>query len=399
MNARRASAGFFAVEFRPAVWLPAIGLTLATVVLESFIHALRPVDTGSVPAVIGSLTAVLPPSVWELLYVATYSIYFLPLLIPSRRARRGTMRRLLVGFGFQLLIAGGLLLLSANQTLGVGLAVCLHVANAFFVFLVLCRGERSAVAGAVFGGFLLAAVATLSSRRHEWLAVGVALLTASAAYRVVFSAKLSFLDHAEPGSVIRHWLHNLSNLCVNRRLTWETAYAAGQWRFLESMDQRPRHYVIADCVSERFPRGADVLDVGCGYATLHRVLGPHARTYTGIDLAATVIEECRKVFKEDARCRFENVAFDDYQADGKFDVVVLNEVLYYFPIRSVRQVCQSARNLLKNEDSVLIVSMCGNSKARWVWRRMGELMRPAQNIRVSNLATGSYWIVKVYPRD
>ncbi len=177
---------------------------------------------------------------------------------------------------------------------------------------------------------------------------------------------------------------------------WEDNYAAGNWRFLESDNEKPRHYTIAGIVHDRFREGADVLDVGCGYGTLYPLLGTRASSYVGVDLAQVPIEECRAVFKDDPRCRFEACAFEDYRPKRKFDVVILNEVLYYFPIGETEGVFRRAMSLLKGPESVLIISTGLNPKAAWTRHRLSRLAVPAYSQIATNAASGSSWTVSVY---
>lgn len=364
----------FPVAFRPPVWFPMITLTLTLALLNSFGRASNPFHPFQVS-----------------LDIALSLFCLAPLLIPPLRSMPSLLRRFMVGVVLQLLIAAVLLLCSSFPP-------GLLLANAFFVFRVLGLSKRPALEGAGLAGVLLAGGVTIWRGASGWT-VATGLLIGWVAYRFAFSMDLAFLEQSQPWPAITHKLKDLSNIVLgNRRAIWEEAYAAGRWEFLQSVDHRPRHYVIAGIVRDRFAEGgANLLDVGCGYATLYRVLGRHAASYTGIDLSENAIRQCRTAFQDDPRCSFETVGLEAYHPDRTFDVVVLNEVLYYLPIRSIAEVCRSARSLLKDEKSVLIISMGRIPKASRIWRKLDHLMTPVQNIRVTNETTGSYSIVRVYP--
>jgi 2-polyprenyl-3-methyl-5-hydroxy-6-metoxy-1,4-benzoquinol methylase len=206
---------------------------------------------------------------------------------------------------------------------------------------------------------------------------------------------LAFLQRDDPWAAIRHEFGEMRNLLAGNRLAlWDSSYADGHWDFLDSADQRPRHYAISGLLTERLPReGGRVLDAGCGLATLYPLLRGRAAEYVGLDLSAEALKKAAAVYAAEPGVRFAHERFEEFQGDG-FDAVVLNEVLYYFPLSSVDAVVDKALSLLK-EGGVLVVSMNRNLKARWIWRMLRS-RRESQSVRVTNLATGSYWTVKTY---
>ncbi len=93
---------------------------------------------------------------------------------------------------------------------------------------------------------------------------------------------------------------------------------------------------------------------------------------------------------------FTHEAFEKFTGDG-FDAVVLNEVLYYYPLSAVEKVFTHALSRLR-PGGALVVSMNRNFKGMLIWRKLEGVASAEQGIRVHNLRTGSYWTIKVYRR-
>lgn len=327
---------------------------------------------------------------WQLLYLIGYAFYFVPVSLPGFREHSGAASRTLLGFTAQLLVG----VLSPGSWLP-----CLQVANVTFVAHVVGRLGPPVWRAALLAGAAVLAINAITIGQHAPAAVALGLVLGWLTYRMSFSRALQFLDGQEPWTAVQADLRELGAMWVdNRRSYWEAAYKAGCWEFLDSLDQRPRHYVIAGIIRDRFFWHADVLDVGCGQGVLYPLLGTSIASYTGIDLAEVAIARCRSAFAGDSRCAFERAAFEEYRPAKRFDVVVLNEILYFLPLDSVEGAFERCLRLLKNDNSVLVVSLCRNFKARLVGRRLAQLTRPEQRIRVHNSLTGSYWTVSVYRR-
>lgn len=373
----------FPREYHPAVWAPGALLVAAFMTLEKTLHGRH--------AQLNAPPAVEPPAGWEALYYLGFLWYAAPLVSSYLRTGPGRIRRTLVGFGLQL--AAGLTLTALP--LKFDLFPCLQVASAFFILLlarmtapVLLQLAAAGVLGAV-------SAATVMTQRHDWLDVSLGLFLGAATYRLAFARDLGFLEQPYPWRGVLFHLRDLQNLFLgNARENWEATYAAGQWDFLGSVDQRPRHYAITGLMADRFQTGARVLDVGCGHGALWELLRATPATYVGLDLSAEAVERCRKQFGWNTRCRFEQGAFEAFGGEERFDAVVLNEVLYYFPLGEAEAVVAKALGLLR-PGGALIVSMNNNPKAALVWSKLAAL-RPEQSLRVSNVRTGSCWTINVY---
>ncbi|MFN2607335.1 MAG: trans-aconitate 2-methyltransferase [Acidimicrobiales bacterium] len=166
---------------------------------------------------------------------------------------------------------------------------------------------------------------------------------------------------------------------------WDAAHAAGSLGYYGGLGELARYSVIAGYVAwfaaERPDRPPTVLDVGCGAGLLRRHLeGAPFAEYVGVDLSGAAIQAATTGMH--ARSRF--VKGDIAELDlGRFDVVVLNEVLYYAP--DARVFLQRARSAL-HADGLLVVSMWRHPRDRSLWRILDEAFSLVDRVAVRNRA-------------
>ncbi|MDP3543927.1 MAG: class I SAM-dependent methyltransferase [Elusimicrobiota bacterium] len=381
MSTRPPLAAFFPLRYERPVWATGAALTAGFLALEAALHS-RHSGVSAAPF-------------WDGVYALGCVVYFVPLGLSATRLEAGALRRLLMAFA-ALLLAGLVLLLPPWELLGLDAAPCLQVAGMTLI-VIFCarRGQKAAVAA---GLALLAAtiVAMAATERHSFadFLAGGALGWAAAAF--ADWRDLAFLHRDDPWSALRHELGQLRNLVAdNRRSSWDDSYACGHWDFLDSTDQRPRHYAIAGLLADRLPReGGRVLDAGCGLATLYPLLRGHASEYVGLDLSEEALKKAAAAYGAEPGVGFAHEPFEKFEGGG-FDALVLNEVLYYYPLSEIEKVFAHALARLA-PGGTLIVSMNRNLKAKLIWRRLEGLAPAEQGIRVHNLRTGSYWTVKAY---
>lgn len=381
MSSRAALDAFFPLRYERPIWATGAALTAGFFALEATLHR-GGADHEAAPF-------------WDAVYAAGYAVYLVPLALVAVRQEAGALRRLLMGFA-ALLFAGAIMLLMGE--LGLPGEPCLQVAGMALVVLFCARRGRWAAAA---GGLALAAstaAAMAVTGRHEPIefVVGAALGCAAAAFAEW--RDLAFLQRSDPWSAMLHEFGEMRNLVAgSRRAVWDVAYAGGHWDFLDSSDQRPRHYAIAGFLAERLPReGGRVLDAGCGLATLYPLLRGRIAEYVGLDLSAEALKKAAASYGAEPGVRFAHGRFETF-AGERFDAVVLNEVLYYYPLSETERVFRHGLARLV-PGGTLIVSMNRNLKARLLWRRLEAVAAAEQGVRVQNLRTGSYWTIKTYRR-
>jgi 2-polyprenyl-3-methyl-5-hydroxy-6-metoxy-1,4-benzoquinol methylase len=183
---------------------------------------------------------------------------------------------------------------------------------------------------------------------------------------------------APPNTLLEHagrWLRSLvdrgrrSDGLLQSAQTWEGQYAAGKWDFLAGLSELSRFSVLAGYICHLKPGGA-VLDVGCGQGMLLRRLPSDSYSrYVGIDLSASAISVAWK--QQNERSTFLAADCEDYSPEGRFDVIVFNEVLCCLrnPLQTVERCASSL-----NSGGLILVSLCtaarGSATILWRLRRV-----------------------------
>jgi len=110
-------------------------------------------------------------------------------------------------------------------------------------------------------------------------------------------------------------------------IDWDKTYRDGRWSWLASQEEKPHHHVVASLAAAWDAK--TILDVGCGEGHTHAALrGGGYRRYLGIDLSPRAIETAAAA--TDACTRFLAADAEKFETDEQFDVVIFNEVIYYF---------------------------------------------------------------------
>jgi trans-aconitate methyltransferase len=111
-------------------------------------------------------------------------------------------------------------------------------------------------------------------------------------------------------------------------LVWDVQYALGLWNYLDRPGGRTPLELI-----ERYAPRPRILDLGCGTTVNLRLLPGRYRHYHGVDISRTAIRRARALGRPDAS--FEVADVLGYRPTGVYDVILLREVLYYFPVDEV----------------------------------------------------------------
>jgi GT2 family glycosyltransferase/SAM-dependent methyltransferase len=176
---------------------------------------------------------------------------------------------------------------------------------------------------------------------------------------------------------------------------WSSQYRHGALEFYGQLDELARYSIILGYLrwwaAGPPERELTVLDVGCGPGLLReRLEGVAFRAYTGIDLSDVAIEEARA--RAFPRSTF--VVGDVSTTEvGQFDVVVLNEVLYYASDPSAQ--LERIKALL-NPGGVAVISMWRHPGDRSIWKTVEGAFEIVDRVEVRNPANAMNargWIV------
>jgi 2-polyprenyl-3-methyl-5-hydroxy-6-metoxy-1,4-benzoquinol methylase len=180
---------------------------------------------------------------------------------------------------------------------------------------------------------------------------------------------------------------------------WTSAYGSGQLEYYGTLDELARYSLLAGYVGFFFPPGPGrpsprVLDVGCGTGLLRaRLDGAGVGEYVGVDLSPTAVEAAER--RQLPRSRF--VVGDVGELDlGRFDLVVLNEMLYY--VEEVEGFLSRLGPLLEPA-GLLLVSMWRHPGDRSLWRTVDEAFPLVDRVEARNRANEANprgWIVSCH---
>jgi trans-aconitate methyltransferase len=175
---------------------------------------------------------------------------------------------------------------------------------------------------------------------------------------------------------------------VSRDL-WEQQYSNGDWRFLDSDQERHHHNAIAS-LYRKLGKDGRLLDIGCGPGVLRSALSfvPDER-YMGIDLSEEAIRQARHKFPSTPffQGNAENLILED-----RFDVLIFNEVVYYFA-----RPCDTVKKYLSKltPNGLIIISMCRYPGHDSIWRGLDRFLNAAETISCK-CDDAREWVIKAY---
>ncbi|ANZ34763.1 hypothetical protein BBK82_00380 [Lentzea guizhouensis] len=164
---------------------------------------------------------------------------------------------------------------------------------------------------------------------------------------------------------------------------WDAQYAQGEWDHLTGLKELAHYAVIVGYGTFLRP-GGSVLDVGCGEGVLQARWAPHGyERYLGLDISEVAVRKLAG--RVDERTEFRAADADEHVPDGKFDVVVFNESLYYLndPLAALGRYTE-----VLNPDGVVIVSMFqGSRRSRAILGAVRREHRVVDSTRTTQGAT------------
>jgi 2-polyprenyl-3-methyl-5-hydroxy-6-metoxy-1,4-benzoquinol methylase len=168
---------------------------------------------------------------------------------------------------------------------------------------------------------------------------------------------------------------------------WDKQYSSGAWDFLKSSAEMPRYGVIASYCRSAGP-DASVFDIGCGIGLLLKWLPWHVR-YLGIDVSEAAIRQARE--NDRPRASFEVANAVSFDPGERFDVVVLNELLYY--VECPELLVDRCAGFLR-AGGVIVVSMYKSIESMQTWRRCAAHVNVLDQARIARYR-GQEWTVRL----
>jgi SAM-dependent methyltransferase len=139
---------------------------------------------------------------------------------------------------------------------------------------------------------------------------------------------------------------------------FDALYAADPdpWRFASSPYEAEKYAATLAALPPR--RFADALEVGCSIGILTAHLAPRCGRLLALDVAAAALERAA------AHCpgvRFERRRIPQAWPPGRFDLILLSEVLYYLDADAIRTTAVRAANALQPGGCILMVHYLGET--------------------------------------
>ena len=173
---------------------------------------------------------------------------------------------------------------------------------------------------------------------------------------------------------------------------WEKQFNTGAWDYLESKNEA-QHYQAIIKFFDQLKSKKSVLDIGCGKGVLYKYLKENGSLpgieYRGIDLSENATSAAIQRFPG---INFQQLDFEKNNVEKKFDVIIFNESLYYFPLPlRILDKCYS-QNL--NDNGVFIISMFDYPGHNEIWQKIAKHYQVIMAEEVKN-DNGEKWKIKL----
>ena len=158
-------------------------------------------------------------------------------------------------------------------------------------------------------------------------------------------------------------MRSLCNRCMmtdksEREQTFDDLYRekGDPWHVTTSEYERGKYVsTLAALPQDRHFRS--VLDIGCSFGTLTAKLAQRSDHVTAIDVSGEAISRARAEHGDIAR--FERAELPDGWPDGRFDLIVMSEVLYFLSRAEIGQMAAFAARDLSPDGLCLLVNWTG----------------------------------------
>ena len=117
-------------------------------------------------------------------------------------------------------------------------------------------------------------------------------------------------------------------------------------------------FVFLDYLKKIYPGNntISVFDLGCGYGNyieaIHNAFP--GSEITGIEINPVVYTATKKKFEGDGNIAIVNENFFDYAATKKYDLIIMNYVLFYFNAAEKKKVIEKTKDMLTSNGSIVI---------------------------------------------
>ncbi len=143
------------------------------------------------------------------------------------------------------------------------------------------------------------------------------------------------------------------------RAFFEALYAADPdpWRFASSLYERAKYRAtLAALPAGRF---GSALEIGCSIGVMTRMLARRCDRLLAIDAAEAALRHARRRRRGLAGVRVQRRTVPEEWPGGRFDLIVVSEVLYFLPANDLVRVAELAWRSLLPGGVLLLVNWTG----------------------------------------
>ncbi|WP_288585962.1 SAM-dependent methyltransferase [uncultured Methylobacterium sp.] len=142
---------------------------------------------------------------------------------------------------------------------------------------------------------------------------------------------------------------------------FDARYAADPdpWNFAGSPYERDKYAAtLAALPRERY---ASALEVGCSIGVLTAALAPRCDALTALDVAEAALAQARARCGERPGLRLMRARVPGEWPEGRFDLILLSEVVYYLDAGDVARLAGRVRASLRPDGDVVLVHWTGET--------------------------------------
>ncbi len=133
--------------------------------------------------------------------------------------------------------------------------------------------------------------------------------------------------------------------------------SADPWNLTTSEYEVQKYAATLEVLGGR--RFTRALEIGCAMGTLTLRLAPSCDDYLGVDLVEPPLIDARARCSGLPQAHFERMSVPREWPDGRFDLIVMSEVLYFLPLADLDQLAARCVANLDQGGTLLLVNWLG----------------------------------------
>jgi SAM-dependent methyltransferase len=154
-----------------------------------------------------------------------------------------------------------------------------------------------------------------------------------------------------------------------KKVVWDKEFSGDKWNFIDN--------TVGDCIYpylEKYARGGDILDLGCGPGNTANELAATAyRSYVGVDISEAALAKAARRTKESGRADKNSFVVSDflgYKPTREFDIILFRESMYHVPFGQVKAVLDKYSKNLKSGGVFIVRLYAGDARPGNIKRRV-----------------------------